>query len=130
MVLQNPIYGDLFENSSTDDDDDTVSKLANPMKATSDPTGDLANPLKSSRDYQVTAQCSETSTDSDSSSYSCEETILPPNMGNKKLMELIELPSSDADSGATTPAVPALSSAQKLADDQEVHIPMTKQQPL
>ena len=43
-----PIYGDLFENSSTDDDDDddTASKLAIPMKATSDPTCDLAIPLK------------------------------------------------------------------------------------
>ena len=78
-----PIYGDLFENSSTDNDDDTVSKLANPMKATRDPTCDLAIPLKSTRDYQVTAKYSEASTDSDSSSYACEETRLPPNMGNE-----------------------------------------------
>ena len=120
------IYGDLFENSSTDEDDDTVSKLAN---LTSDPIGDKAIPLKSTRDYQVTAQYSETSTDSDSSIYACEETILPPNLGNEKPMELIELPCSDADSGATTPAVAALCSAQKLAGwfDKEVHNPMMKQ---
>ena len=64
----------------------------------------------------MTAQYSETSTDSDSSSYACEETRLPPNMGNEKPTEVIELPSSDADSGATTPAVAALSSTQKLED--------------
>ena len=79
-----PIYGDLFENSSTNNNDDNASKLTFPMKTTSDPTCDLALPLKSTSDYQVTVQYSETSTDSDSSSYACEETRLPPNMGNEK----------------------------------------------
>ena len=79
------------------------------MKAASDPTCDLALPLKSTSDYQVTAQYSETSTDSDSSSYACEETRLPPNIGNEKPMELIELPSSDADSGATCSGSPKFS---------------------
>ena len=118
-----------MDHSSTDNNDDTVSKLTNPTKTTSDPKGDLAIPPKSTRDYQVTTQYSDTSTDSDSSSYACEETRLPPNMGTENPMELIELPNSDADSGATTPTVAALSSTQKLEDqfDKEVYIPMMKQ---
>ena len=59
----------LFENSSSEDNDDPASKLAIPMKSTSDPTSELAIPMKSTGDYQVTVQYSETSSDSNSSSY-------------------------------------------------------------
>ena len=92
--------------------------------------------------YQVTAQYSETSSDSDSSSYACEETRTPSNMGNEQPMEVIVLPRGDDDSGATIPAETVLDSTtaddwkvsltgsmQKLEDqfDKEVHTPIVKQ---
>ena len=123
------IYGELLDHSSTDNDDDTVSKLTNPTKGTTDLKGDVKIPPKSTRDHQVNTQYSDISTDSDSSSYACEETRLPPIMGTEKPMELIELPNSDAASVDTTPAMIAPSSTQKLEDqfDKEVYIPMMKQ---
>ena len=51
----------------------------------------------------MNTQYSDTSTDSDSSSYGCEEIGLPPIMGTEKPMELIELPNSDAASVDTPP---------------------------
>ena len=93
-------------------------------------------------DYQVTAQYSETSSGSDSSSYACEETRSPSNMGTETPMEVIALPRVDDDSGATIPAETVLDSTtaddqkvahtglmQKLEDwfDKEVHIPIMKQ---
>ena len=112
------------------------------MKSTGNPSSKLAVLKKSTGDYQVTAQYSETSSGSDSSSYACEETRIPSNMGNEKPMELLVLPKGDKDSGATIPVETVLdatmaddwkvahtSSAQKLEDqfDKEVHIPMMKQ---
>ena len=106
--------------------------------------------MKSTGDYQVTAQYSEqvtaqyseTRSGSDSSSYACEETRTPSNMGNEKPMELLVLPRGDEDSGVTIPAetvpdstlagdwkVTHTGSVEKLEDqfDKEVHIPMMKQ---
>ena len=60
--------------------------------------------MKSTGDYQVTAQYSETSSDSHSSSYACKETRAPSNIGNEKPMELLVLPKGNDDSGATIPA--------------------------
>ena len=60
--------------------------------------------MKFTDDLQVIAQYSETSSEGDSSSNGNEETRIPSNMGNDKLMEVIALPGCDEDSGATIPA--------------------------
>ena len=60
MILQETTIGNLFDSSSSEDEDDPANKIAIPMKSIGD--------------YQVTVQYSETSSDSESSSYACEET--------------------------------------------------------
>ena len=97
--------------------------------------------MKFMDDYQVTAQYSETSSISDSSSYACEETRTPSNVVNERPIELIVLPRGNNDSGVTIPAKTVLDSTtgddwkvshmglmQKLKDqvDKEVHIPIVK----
>ena len=90
----------------------------------------------------MTAQYSETSSDSDSTSCAREETRTPSNMGDEKLMEVIVLPRGNDDSGATIPAETVLGSTTaddwkvahtglnwKLEDwfGKKVHIPIVKQ---
>ena len=73
QFYKKPLFGNLFDSSSSEDEDDSVITSVIPTKFMNDRQG--------------TAQYSETSSDSDSSSYALEETRTPSNMGNEKLME-------------------------------------------
>ena len=122
------LYGNLFDSSSSEDEDDPAITSVIQMKLTDD--------------NQDIAQYSETSTEGDSSSYGNEGTRTPFNMGTDKLMEEIVVPGGDEDSGATIPAETVLDSntaddwkvvhtglMQKLEDwfNKKVHIPIMKQ---
>ena len=122
-----PLYGNLFESSSSEDEDD--------------PAITWVIQTKFMDDKQDTPLYSETSTEGDSSSYGNKDTRTPSNMGNDKLIEEIVGPGGDKDSGATIPAETVLDSntaydwkvahtgsMQKLEDwlNKEVHTPITK----
>ena len=123
-----PLYGNLFDSSSHEDEDDpeiasvTVKNIEG--------------------DNQHIPQSAETSGDGDSLSFGLEVTRTPSNMRTDKQMEAIMVAGSEEDSGATIPAETVLDSStvynwklehtglmKKLEDkfNKEVHIPITKQ---
>ena len=125
-----PLYGNLFESSLSEDEDDAeVESVA---------TKNIAD------GKQHIAQSGDTSDDADSSSYANEDTRNTSNMGDNKHMEEIAVAVSEEDSGAMIPAETVLDSnteydwkiqhkgsMKKLEDrfNQEVPIPIAKQPP-
>ena len=123
-----PLYGNSFDSSSSEDEDDPeiASVTANNIED----------------DNQHISQYSETSDDGDSSSYGIEDARTPSNMGTDKQMEETVVAGSEEDSGATIPAETVLDSntvydwkiqytgSMKKVEDKlnkEVHIPIAKQ---
>ena len=124
------LHGNLFDSSSSDDEEDPEITSITPKKFTDD--------------NQHIAQYSETSDEGDSLSYGNEDTRTPSNMGTDKQMEDIDVAGSDEDSVATIPAETVLDSRsntvyywkiehtslmEKFEDrfNKEVHIPIMKQ---
>ena len=121
-------YGNIFDSSSSEDEDDPeVESVA--AKNIDD-------------DNQHTAQSGDTSNDADSLSYGNEDTRTTSNMGTHKHMEEIVLGESEEESGATILVETVLDCnteydwkiqhrglMKKLEDrfNKEVHIPIAKQ---
>ena len=123
-----PLYGNLFDSSSSEDEDDPEI------------TSVTAKNIED--DNQHIAQYSDTSDDGDSSSYGLEDSRTPSNMGSDKRMEETVVAGSEEDSWATIPAetvldsntvydwkIQHIGSMKKLQDrfSKEVHIPIAKQ---
>ena len=123
-----PLYGNLFDSSSSEDEDDPEITTVTLTIFTDD--------------NQHIAQYNETSNEGDSLRCGNEDTRAPSNLGIDNQMEDIVVAGSAEDSGATIPAETVLGSSaaydwkvehtcsmEKLEDwfNKEVHIPTMKQ---
>ena len=98
-TYKKPLYGNLFDSSSSEFEDDPGMKPA------------MVNNLRT--DDPVAAQCSGTNSDSDGSSDALAVTKTPSKTcSNKPLMEIL-LTGSNTDSGATIPAETVLESNEQ-----------------
>ena len=89
QIYKKPVYGNLFDSSFSEYEEDPEMKPAMLTNLTADD--------------QVKAQYSGTNSGCDSSSYALEDTSTPSKTcSNKQLMEIL-LAGSDEDSGATIP---------------------------
>ena len=103
-IYMKPLYGNLFDSSSSEFEDDPRMKPA------------MVTNLRT--DDPVAAQYSVTNSDSDGSSDALEVTRTPSKTVNNKLTMEILLTGSDADSGTTIPAETVLKS--NLQDEWRV----------